>query len=173
MQRALQVERALRRHHAALRRQQQLVFEDVAQPGEPCRQRRLTEVQPPGSTGHVPLGKQRVQRHKQLQIEPVCIHAVYTSPSKFRFQDRPPRRHFLVRGKLTRNTTMSNILIVHAHPEPKSLTSALKDLAVERLGAHGHAVKVSDLYAAGWKAVADRGDFLEATQPDRLSYIAE
>lgn len=26
---------------------------------------------------------------------------------------------------------MSNVLIVHAHPEPKSLTSALKDIAGE------------------------------------------
>jgi NAD(P)H dehydrogenase (quinone) len=68
---------------------------------------------------------------------------------------------------------MSNILIVHAHPEPKSLTSALKDLAVETLTAQGHTVQVSDLYAAGWKAVADRGDFLEQAKPDRLSYIAE
>ena len=68
---------------------------------------------------------------------------------------------------------MSNVLIVHAHPEPKSLTSALKDLAVETLTAQGHTVQVSDLYAANWKAVADRGDFLAQAQPDRLSYAAE
>ena len=68
---------------------------------------------------------------------------------------------------------MSNVLVVHAHPEPKSLTSALKDLAVETLAAQGHTVQVSDLYAANWKAVADRGDFLAQTQPDRLSYAAE
>jgi NAD(P)H dehydrogenase (quinone) len=68
---------------------------------------------------------------------------------------------------------LSNVLIVHAHPEPKSLTSALKDLAVETLTAQGHAVQVSDLYAANWKAVADRGDFLAQAQPDRLSYVAE
>ncbi|MEH2555053.1 putative NADPH-quinone reductase [Bradyrhizobium algeriense] len=55
---------------------------------------------------------------------------------------------------------MSNVLVVHAHPEPKSLTSALKNLAVETLTAQGHTVQVSDLYAAKWKAVADRGDFL-------------
>ena len=68
---------------------------------------------------------------------------------------------------------MSNVLIVHAHPEPKSLTSALKDLAVETLTAQGHAVQISDLYAANWKAVADRDDFLDQAQPDRLGYAAE
>ncbi len=68
---------------------------------------------------------------------------------------------------------MSNVLIVHAHPEPKSLTSALKTLAVETLTAHGHAVRVSDLYAMGWEAVADRGDFTSPAQPDRLRYAAE
>ncbi|MEZ2131268.1 MULTISPECIES: NAD(P)H-dependent oxidoreductase [unclassified Sinorhizobium] len=68
---------------------------------------------------------------------------------------------------------MSNILIVHAHPEPKSLTSALKDLAVETLTAQGHSVQVSDLYGAGWKAVADRGDFIGQARPERLSYAAE
>ena len=68
---------------------------------------------------------------------------------------------------------MSNVLIVHAHPEPKSLTSALKDLAVEILTAQGHAVQVSDLYAANWKAVADRADFLKPAEPERLRYAAE
>jgi len=68
---------------------------------------------------------------------------------------------------------MSNILIVHAHPEPQSLTSALKDMAREILQAQGHKVQVSDLYAMQWKALADREDFIEAVDPDRLSYIAE
>ena len=44
---------------------------------------------------------------------------------------------------------MSKVLIVHAHPEPKSLTSALKDFAVETLEAQGHEVQVSDLYGEG------------------------
>lgn len=68
---------------------------------------------------------------------------------------------------------MSNVLIIHAHPEPKSLTSALKDLAAETLIGQGHDVQISDLYAMGWKAIADRDDFLEEAQPDRLNYIAE
>ena len=68
---------------------------------------------------------------------------------------------------------MRKILIVHAHPEPKSLTSALKDHAVATLTAQGHEVQVSDLYQSGWKAVADRGDFLQEARPDRLQYAAE
>jgi NAD(P)H dehydrogenase (quinone) len=68
---------------------------------------------------------------------------------------------------------MRNILIVHAHPEPRSLTSALKDLAVATLRQQGHDVLVSDLYAMGWKAVADEGDFTDFIAPERLSYVAE
>jgi NAD(P)H dehydrogenase (quinone) len=68
---------------------------------------------------------------------------------------------------------MSNILIVHAHPEPKSLTSALKDFAVGTLTAQGHMVQVSDLYAMGWKTVADRGDFTEEAHPERFKYASE
>ncbi len=68
---------------------------------------------------------------------------------------------------------MSNILIVHAHPEPKSLTSALKDLAVDTLTAQGHTLEVSDLYASNWKAVADRADFMAQARPERFSYLAE
>ncbi|MGU3466124.1 NAD(P)H-dependent oxidoreductase [Methylobacterium sp. C33D] len=52
-----------------------------------------------------------------------------------------------------------NILIVFAHPEPRSLCGALRDEAVAALEAQGHAVAVSDLYAMGWKAAVDRADF--------------
>lgn len=54
------------------------------------------------------------------------------------------------------------ILIVYAHPEPDSLTGALKDVAVEHLRGAGHEVVVSDLYAMGWKAQADAADFGES-----------
>ncbi|MFI5720460.1 NAD(P)H-dependent oxidoreductase [Nocardia sp. NPDC051750] len=50
-------------------------------------------------------------------------------------------------------------LIVHAHPEPQSLNSALKDLAVTTLEKAGHEVRVSDLYAMKWKAVVDAADY--------------
>ncbi|GAB2525275.1 NAD(P)H-dependent oxidoreductase [Nocardiopsis aegyptia] len=61
-------------------------------------------------------------------------------------------------------------LIVHAHPEPESLNSALKDLAVSTLENAGHQVRVSDLYAMGWKAVADAADYgPAASHPLRLA----
>ncbi|MFT4150282.1 MAG: NAD(P)H-dependent oxidoreductase [Paracoccaceae bacterium] len=51
-----------------------------------------------------------------------------------------------------------NVLIVYAHPEPKSFNGAMKDLAVETLTGLGHGVEVSDLYAMGWNAVAGPRD---------------
>jgi NAD(P)H dehydrogenase (quinone) len=66
-----------------------------------------------------------------------------------------------------------NVLIVHAHPEPKSLNGSLKDFAVETLAGLGHAVRVSDLYAMHWKAVADADDFRCRAVPDRLGYARE
>lgn len=51
-----------------------------------------------------------------------------------------------------------NILLVYAHPEPRSLNGSLKDFTVERLESAGHSVQVSDLYAMKWKASLDAGD---------------
>ncbi|KAF2775368.1 MULTISPECIES: NAD(P)H-dependent oxidoreductase [unclassified Streptomyces] len=60
-------------------------------------------------------------------------------------------------------------LIVHAHPEPRSLNGSLKDVAVSTLEAAGHEVRVSDLYAMDWKAVVDAADYREhATSPLRV-----
>nr|WP_202524390.1 NAD(P)H-dependent oxidoreductase [Kitasatospora sp. SID7827] len=50
-------------------------------------------------------------------------------------------------------------MIVHAHPEPKSLNGSLTDHAVTVLRDAGHEVRVSDLYAMGWKAAADADDY--------------
>lgn len=52
------------------------------------------------------------------------------------------------------------VLIVYAHPEPRSLNGALRDFAVSHLREQGHDVMVSDLYAMGWKAALDSDDFL-------------
>ncbi|RYC33789.1 flavodoxin family protein [Lichenibacterium minor] len=60
------------------------------------------------------------------------------------------------------------ILLVYAHPEPKSLTSSLRDIAVAALEGEGHEVKVSDLYAAAWKSEVDRADFSNLAAKDRL-----
>lgn len=65
------------------------------------------------------------------------------------------------------------VLIVYAHPEPKSFNGALKDLAVSILTENGHTVQVSDLYSMKFKAVADREDFLELENPDFLKYQTE
>lgn len=66
-----------------------------------------------------------------------------------------------------------NVLIVHAHHEPRSFNSALKDCAVEQLSAAGHAVQVSDLHAMGWNPVASAADFGSRANPDYLVYALE
>ena len=53
------------------------------------------------------------------------------------------------------------VLIVYAHPEPRSLNGSLKDFAVRRLQAAGHEVQVSELYAMNWKATLDASDSLD------------
>jgi NAD(P)H dehydrogenase (quinone) len=66
------------------------------------------------------------------------------------------------------------VLIVFAHPEPRSFNGALKDLAAETLIAAGHEVKVSDLYAAKFGAVVGVDDFLcERADPDFFSVARE
>lgn len=67
-----------------------------------------------------------------------------------------------------------NVLIVYAHPEPRSFNGAMKDLAVETLMAAGHNVVVSDLYAMGFDPVAGRNDMTgELTDPDFFSLASE
>lgn len=66
-----------------------------------------------------------------------------------------------------------NVLIVHAHNEPRSFNSALKDCAVEQLRAAGHAVQVSDLHAMNWNPVASAADFGSRANPDYLVYALE
>ncbi|MEH2422181.1 MAG: NAD(P)H-dependent oxidoreductase [Nostoc sp.] len=66
-----------------------------------------------------------------------------------------------------------NTLIVYAHPEPKSFNGALKDLAISVLSEQGHKVKVSDLYAMNFKAVANQDDFSKLADPDFLKLQVE
>lgn len=61
-----------------------------------------------------------------------------------------------------------NVLIVFAHPEPRSLSAALRDAAIAELNAAGHEVQVSDLYAMHWKSEVDRLDFPALAQGERL-----
>ena len=60
------------------------------------------------------------------------------------------------------------VLLVFAHPEPRSLNAALRDVAVQELAAQGHEVRVSDLYAMDWKASVDRADFPQLSPDARL-----
>ncbi|TYC51416.1 flavodoxin family protein [Zoogloea oleivorans] len=65
------------------------------------------------------------------------------------------------------------VLIVHAHYEPQSFTTALKDQAVATLSAAGHEVRVSDLYAMQFNPVASAADFAERSDPDYCVYALE
>ncbi|MCA8089446.1 NAD(P)H-dependent oxidoreductase [Burkholderia anthina] len=61
-----------------------------------------------------------------------------------------------------------NVLIVYAHPEPRSLNGALRDFAVGHLEAAGHAVQVTDLYAMNWKAAFDANDVTDRAPDARF-----
>ena len=47
-----------------------------------------------------------------------------------------------------------NILIVHAHPEPKSFNGALTATAMEFFTNNGHQVKMLDLYAMAFNPIS-------------------
>lgn len=67
-----------------------------------------------------------------------------------------------------------NILIVYAHPEPKSFNGAMRDVAVETLRGAGHEVVVSDLYAMRFNPVAGTHDFTgEREDPGFFSLAKE
>ncbi len=66
-----------------------------------------------------------------------------------------------------------NVFIVYAYPEPQSFNAALKNLAISELTGAGHLVRVSDLYAMQFKAVADREDFTGRQHTRFLKYQRE
>jgi NAD(P)H dehydrogenase (quinone) len=68
---------------------------------------------------------------------------------------------------------MKKVLIVHAHPEPTSLTRQLVEVSVQTLKQQGHEVLLSDLYGMSWKAVFDERDFPSRADPERLSFVTE
>jgi NAD(P)H dehydrogenase (quinone) len=59
-----------------------------------------------------------------------------------------------------------NVLIVYAHPNPRSFNAAMREAAVDTLTEAGHAVQVSDLYAMHFKATLDEHDFKERQNPN-------
>lgn len=66
-----------------------------------------------------------------------------------------------------------HIHLVHAHPEPKSFTAAMRDTIMETSVAEGHTVTLSDLYAMNFNPVLSADDFTERRDPDHLTYALE
>lgn len=66
-----------------------------------------------------------------------------------------------------------NVLIVYAHPEPKSFNGAMKDLAVQVLTEGGHQVQVSDLYAMRFDAAGGPLDFASREDQSCFRYQRE
>ncbi|MDZ5449283.1 NAD(P)H-dependent oxidoreductase [Labrys sp. ZIDIC5] len=60
------------------------------------------------------------------------------------------------------------VLLVFAHPEPRSLNARLRDVAIAELEAQGHEVRLSDLYADKWKSEVDQADFPALEADTRL-----
>jgi NAD(P)H dehydrogenase (quinone) len=65
------------------------------------------------------------------------------------------------------------VLVVYAHPEPKSFNGAMKDLAVNVLANEGHNLKLSDLYAMNFNPVASAHDFSGRVDSDYMNYLLE
>lgn len=66
-----------------------------------------------------------------------------------------------------------NVLVVLAHPEPRSFNGALFDTAVASLREAGHTVATSDLCRMGFDPVSDRRNFREAKDPAFLKLQVE
>jgi len=65
------------------------------------------------------------------------------------------------------------LLIVHAHNEPQSFVTSMKDITVEHFEKLGWEVQVSDLYAMGFNPVASAADFGQRQNPEYLTYALE
>jgi NAD(P)H dehydrogenase (quinone) len=65
-----------------------------------------------------------------------------------------------------------NVLIIYAHHEPSSFTAAMKNTALDTLSRQGHTVVVSDLYAQGFSAIAQKWDFV-TTSGKHFNYMLE
>ncbi|PRD54857.1 NAD(P)H-dependent oxidoreductase [Sphingobacterium gobiense] len=65
------------------------------------------------------------------------------------------------------------ILIVLAHPEPKSFNAALFQSAIKTFTENGHEVKITDLYAMKFNPVYDRSNFKSVKNPHFLKLQLE
>jgi len=66
-----------------------------------------------------------------------------------------------------------DVLIVFAHPEPRSFNGALFETAVQTLTGAGHRVDTSDLYRIGFNPVSDRRNFVSVKDADFLKLQVE
>ncbi|RZL64192.1 MAG: hypothetical protein EOP29_29905, partial [Rhodococcus sp. (in: high G+C Gram-positive bacteria)] len=60
------------------------------------------------------------------------------------------------------STSVRSALLVHAHPEPTSFSTAQAAAVTEELRRHGVAVRSIDLYTEGWDPVLSRGQFSDS-----------
>lgn len=67
----------------------------------------------------------------------------------------------------------TKVLIVSAHPEPKSFSAAMAHTTADVLKAGGAEVRHSDLYAMGFNPVASSDDFGARKNLDYLNYAIE
>lgn len=65
------------------------------------------------------------------------------------------------------------VLIVYAHPDPKSFDHDLLEIAIETLKQEGHDVEVSDLYALRFKSEVDANDFTNPLDALNFNLLAE
>lgn len=66
-----------------------------------------------------------------------------------------------------------NVFIIYANERASSFNAAMKDSAVQVFRERGDDIKVSDLYAMGFKAVADKRDFLQTSAPEEPYQVAQ
>ena len=66
-----------------------------------------------------------------------------------------------------------HVLVVYAHHEPTSFSTALRNVAVDAFASGGHRVVVSDLYAMRFDPVSDRRNFTTAFDEWRLDQQRE
>jgi NAD(P)H dehydrogenase (quinone) len=66
-----------------------------------------------------------------------------------------------------------NVLLVHAHPEPRSFVAAMRDTVADAWRERGAEVVISDLYAENFNPVASAVDFGSRANADHLTYALE
>ncbi|WP_314957614.1 NAD(P)H-dependent oxidoreductase [Bradyrhizobium cosmicum] len=63
--------------------------------------------------------------------------------------------------------------LVHAHPEPNSFVSAMRDVVIDELKAASAVITICDLYRDDFNPVLSGNDFISRSRPDYLVYTLE